>query len=123
MHGDVAPIDRLAVLVDQADLERAEGTSGHLRTGRPDAEDEPASEVREAQRARRDFVVGRVRVLCGRRAGACEVEHVDAEPVDPAHIQVHLTGHGADSGGGVAIELPQGGTARRTRVLPAAGLD
>ncbi|MBF6990598.1 MULTISPECIES: histidine phosphatase family protein [unclassified Cupriavidus] len=34
-----------------------------------------------------------------------------------------LTGHGADSGGGVAIELPQGGTARRTRVLPAAGLD
>ncbi|HVR51197.1 MAG TPA: histidine phosphatase family protein [Pseudorhodoferax sp.] len=34
-----------------------------------------------------------------------------------------LTGHGADSGGGVAIELPQGGAARRTRVLPAAGLD
>ncbi len=34
-----------------------------------------------------------------------------------------LTGHGADSGGGVVIELPQGQTARRTRVLPAAGLD
>ncbi|WP_439684310.1 Phosphoglycerate mutase/bisphosphoglycerate mutase [Cupriavidus oxalaticus] len=34
-----------------------------------------------------------------------------------------LTGHGADSGGGVAIELPQGGAARRARVLPAAGLD
>ncbi|AGW88757.1 MULTISPECIES: histidine phosphatase family protein [Cupriavidus] len=34
-----------------------------------------------------------------------------------------LTGHGADSGGGVAIELQSGGAARRTRVLPAAGLD
>lgn len=34
-----------------------------------------------------------------------------------------LTGHGADSGGGVAIELQQGGAPRRTRVLPAAGLD
>lgn len=34
-----------------------------------------------------------------------------------------LSGHGADSGGGVVIELPQGGVARRMRVLPADGLD
>lgn len=34
-----------------------------------------------------------------------------------------LTGHGADSGGGVAIELPAAGQPRRVRVLPATGLD
>ncbi|SOZ36871.1 histidine phosphatase family protein [Cupriavidus neocaledonicus] len=34
-----------------------------------------------------------------------------------------LTGHRADSGGGVVIELPQAGAPRRTRVLPAGGLD
>lgn len=34
-----------------------------------------------------------------------------------------LTGHGADSGGGVAIELPSAGNPRRTRILPATGLE
>ncbi len=34
-----------------------------------------------------------------------------------------LTGHGADSGGGVAIELPSAGKPRRTRILPATGLE
>ncbi|CAJ91549.1 Phosphoglycerate mutase family protein [Cupriavidus necator] len=34
-----------------------------------------------------------------------------------------LSGHGADSGGGVAIELQPGGAPRRARVLPNAGLD
>ena len=54
--------------------------------------------VREPQRARGDLVVGGIRVLRRRDAGAAEVEQIDAEPVDAAQVEIDLPGHGGVDG-------------------------